>query len=65
MTHDGSTHCALCSEPLPAGEVGVCERHLTEPLDERWADCRPSVAKQTEGLALHGDGIEDDWSLHS
>lgn len=46
-THDGSTHCSLCSEPLRANENGLCERHLTEPMDERWADV-PKQATQTK-----------------
>jgi len=33
---------ALCSDKLPPGEV-MCERHATEPTDERWDDVKPRL----------------------
>lgn len=30
--------CRVCGDRLPPGEHGLCERHLTEPMDERWND---------------------------
>lgn len=30
------SHCAICSDRVRPDELGVCDRHATEPMDERW-----------------------------
>lgn len=46
MINDGSKFCALCSDRLPEGEDGICEKHLAEPMDERWNDCDENKKEQ-------------------